>query len=270
MNQDISLWSPVIIAALTAPRTCRQERHLTVSPFYKRVDDVKVRIRNPQTERQGKSLETRMNLEIVALLEESDGRTVLISRPEIIKERLSFEEFDRIPLPEEGEVAYITQIQDLNWTEDLQDDEIIVKFTVSYLIFAVREQVVRLHAEEEVNNSDSEQPHNLQQVPDEIREEEKVNEKLTHKLFLYERDMISLQRAIKKTEERNAILNRELNGTQKLVETLREAVTRKDLLICHYENQPYSPGRKIKPLPDMSGAESNLGKRLRRMFMSAL
>lgn len=270
MNQDISLWSPVIIASLTVPRTCQQERHFTVSPFYRRVDDIKVRIRKPCTEQQGKSLETRMNLEIIVLLEEADGRTVLISRPEIIKERLNFEEFDRFPLPAEGEVAYITQIQDLTWNGDLQDNEIIINYSISYMIFAVREQVVRLYAEDEAKNTDLEQSHDLQEVKAEPAEEEKVNENLKHKLFLYERDMLSLQRAIKKTEERNAVLNRELNGTQKLVQTLREAVTRKDLLICHYENQPYSPGQKLKPLPAMSGIEPKLGQRLRRMFMSSL
>lgn len=270
MNKDISLWSPVIIASLTVPRTCQQERHLTVSPFYKHVDDIKVRIRKPSTEQQGKSLETRMNLEIIILLEESDGRTVLISRPEIIKERLSFAEFDRLPQPGEGEVAYITQIQDLNWNGELQDNEIIISYSLSYMIFAVREQVVRLYAEDEVKNNDLEQSSYLQNVNEEIAEENQVNENLKHKLFLYERDMLSLQRAIKKTEERNAVLNRELNGTQKIVQTLRDAVTRKDLLICHYENQLYSPGQKFKPLPAMNGAEPKLGQRLRRMFMSSL
>jgi len=268
MTQDISLWSPVIIASLAVPRTCQQERYFAVSPYYKRVDDIKVRIRNPQTEQLGKSLETRMNLEIIVVLEESDGRTVLISRPEIIKERLSFAEFDRLPQSGEGEVGYITRIQDLNWNGELRDNQIIINYSVSYMVFVVQEQVVRLYAEEEMHNTDPAQSHDLQAVDKETAPEDKLNDKLIHKLYRYERDILGLQRAIKKTEERNALLNRELNGTQKLVQTLRDAVTRKDLLICHYENQPYSPGQKIKPLPEMNGAEPKLGQRLRRMFMS--
>ena len=268
MNQDISLWTSVIIASLKTPRTSQQERHLTVSSFYNRVEDIKVRIRNPRTEQQGKSLETRMNLEIIVLLEETDGRTVLISRPEIIKERVSFGEFDRLPQLEEGEVEYITQIQDLNWDGELQDNKIVIKFSLSYMIFAVREQMVRLYAEDEVKSSDLKPSLDLQETLEETSGEEKVRDDIKHKLFLYERDMLSLQRAIKKTEERNAVLNRELNGTQKLVQTLRDAITRKDLLICHYENQTYSVGSKAQPA--MIEAEPKLGQRLRRMFMSSL
>ncbi len=268
MNQDISLWTSVIIASLKMPRTSQQERHFTVSPFYKRVEDIKVRIRNPRTEQQGKSLETRMNLEIIVLLEETDGRTVLISRPEIVKERVSFGEFDRLPQLEEGEVEYITQIQDLNWDGELQDNEIVINYSLSYMIFAVREQMVRLFAEDEVKSSDLKPSLDLQETLEETSGEEKFRDDIKHQLFLYERDMLSLQRAIKKTEERNAVLNRELNGTQILVQTLREAITRKDLLICHYENQTYPAGGK--PLPDMIGAQPKLGQRLRRMFMSSL
>ena len=268
MNQDISLWTSVIIASLKTPRTSLQERHLSVSPFYKRVEDIKVRIRNPRTEQQGKSLETRMNLEIIVLLEETDGRTVLISRPEIVKERVSFGEFDRFPQLEEGEVEYITQIQELNWDGELQDNEIVINYSLSYMIFAVREQMVRLFAEDNVKSNDLEASLDLQETTEETSEEDKISEDMKHKLFLYERDMLSLQRAIKKTEERNAVLNRELNGTQILVQTLRDAITRKDLLICHYENQTYPAG--VKPLPDLIGAQPKLGQRLRRMFMSSL
>ena len=268
MNQDISLWTSVIIASLKNPRTSQQERHLTVSPFYKRVEDIKVRIRNPRTEQQGKSLETRMNLEIIVLLEETDGRTVLISRPEIIKERVSFGEFDRLPQLEERDVEYITQIQDLNWDGELRDNEIVINYSLSYMIFAVREQIVRLFAEDDVKSSDLEPSLDLQENLEETAGEEKFREDIRHKLFLYERDMLSLQRAIKKTEERNAVLNRELNGTQILVQTLRDAITRKDLLICRYENRTYSAGGN--PQPAIIGAEPKLGQRLRRMFMSSL
>jgi len=268
MNQDISLWTPVIIASLTTPRTCRQERHLTVGPFYKRIEDIKVRIRKTQTERQGKTLETLIKLEIIVLMEESDGRTVLISRPEIIRERVSFGEFDRLPPLEEGETGYITQVQNLNWEGDQQDNEIIINYSLSYIIFAVREQMVRLYADDDMKSAEMEQGHDIQVLPEEISGGEEVNQDIMHKLFLYEKDMLGLRRAIKKTEERNALLSRELNGTQKLVQTLRDAVTRKDLLICHYENQAQSAG--VKPQPAMHGPDPKLGERLRRMFMSSL
>ena len=270
MNQDISLWSPVIIASLASPHTCQQERHYTVGPFYKRVEDIKVKIRNPRTEQQGKSLETRMKLEIIVLLEHSDGRTVLISRPEIIKERLSFGEFDQLARLDEGEVGYITQIQDLNWDGKMQNNEIIITYSLSYKVFAVREQVVRLYAEDEVKSSDLEESHDPKETKEEILGEDKSNGNWKHKLFLYERDMLSLKHAIKKAEERNAVLSRELNGTQKLVQTLQDAVTHKDLLICSYENQQNRAREKILPLFNRGDEEFKLGQRIKRMFMISL
>lgn len=265
MNQDISLWTPVVEGSLAIPHTCRKECSFTVGQSCKRIEDIKVRIRNIQTEPHGKYLETIIRLEIVVLLEEYDGRTVLVSRPEIIKERLSFAEFDRAPATAEQVTGYITKIKELNWDGDQQADHVTISYSLSYMVLAVREQLVRLYAENEVNQLEIEPVEAVRVPARETTHLEEVNAELKHRLFLYEKDILGLRRAIKKTEERNAILNRELSGIQKLVQTLRDAVTRKDLLICHYENQDRLG--EVKSLSDISSIEPKLGQRLKRMFM---
>ncbi|MEA4924779.1 MAG: hypothetical protein VB084_05645 [Syntrophomonadaceae bacterium] len=268
MNRDISLWTPVVVSSLTAPHICSKKCNFTVGPFYKRIEDIKVRIRNIQTEKHGKYLEIITKLETVILLEDMDGRTVLISRPETIKERLGFEEFDRMPQAMEPEISYITKIQKLNWDADHHDNEVNLNYFINYMILAVREQLVRLYPENEFNEAGIE-PVQVTEAPlPEVNRLEKINEDLKHKLFLYEKDMLGLKRAIKKTEEQNAMLHRELSGVQQLVQTLRDAVTRKDLLICQYENRAHLAADK--PLPGINGIEPKLGQLLKRMFMGAL
>lgn len=268
MNQDISLWTPVVEGSLTTPHICRKECNVAVGRSCQRIEDIKVRILNMQTEQHGKHLETIIRLETVVLLEDYDGRTVLVSRPDTIQERLSFAEFDRTPPATEQEIGYITKMKELHWDGDQQAENVIINYCLSYMVFAVREQMVRLYAENELKDMGTE-PDQALQVPEwETAPLERTNEALRHRLFLYEKDILGLRRAIKKTEERNAMLSRELSGVQKLVQTLRDAVTRKDLLICQYENQGRTAEDKY--FPGISGLEPKLGQRLKRMFMGSL
>lgn len=267
MKQDISLWSPVIIASLSVPHKCRQESRYPVGPLYKRLEDIKIKIRDARTEPKGKSLETRVKLEIIILLEDLDGKMALFSRPEIIKQQLSLGELDQPVRVDEEEPGYITRIHDLSWDGGLQDNDVIINYSLSYIIFAVREQVVKLYAEDEIDYSRVERDCDRQAYRGEAAAENESDENWKKKIFLYERDILSLQHAVKKAEERNAVLNRELTGTQQLLHKLQDAVTRKDLLISHYENHSAIQERKNKPLPAFT---NTVGQRLKRMFISCL
>lgn len=267
MKQDISLWSPVIVASLAAPHKYQKEHRYPVGPLYKRIEDIKLKIRNPCTEQRGRLLETRMKLEVIILAEDQEGKMILLSHPEIIKLRLSMGELCPAPA-EEKETGYITRVQDLSWDGMLEDSEIIINYSLSYMIMAIREQVVKLYTEDDRDNSRAEQEdYDRQTAREDTAAANDSNDKLKKKIFLYERDMLSLQHAIKKAEERNAVLNRELNGTRQLLQKLQDAITRKDLLISHYENYPGLKEQKPKPLPAIT---NTVGQRLKRMFVSSL
>ncbi|MDD3364674.1 MAG: hypothetical protein PHZ03_06815 [Syntrophomonas sp.] len=273
MTQDIRLWSPVIVASLAAPRICQRESRFGTDQIFKRMEDIKVKIKNPRAEWQGKILEARMNLEIIALLEDHAGHTQLISRQEIIKDRVALGEFDR-SLEQDEDAVFIIQIQDLKWDGEMQGNELIISYSLSYVILAAREQVVKLYANEEMELSNGEQENDLQGMEmgmemeiDRVRND---NERLNRKLFLYERDLMSLQRGIKKAENRNVALSSELSGARELVKKLRDAITRKDLLICAYENPQNETRKKTLPLLAMGDEESKLGQRIKRMLMNSL
>jgi hypothetical protein len=277
VKQDICLWSPVIVASLATPRICQRKSRFRTDQIFKRMEDIKVKIKNPRAEWQGKILEVRMNLEIIALLEDQTGHTQLISRQEIIKDRVVLREFDR-PLEQEKDAVFIVQIQDLKWDGDLQGNELIISYSLSYMLFAAREQVVKLYSDEEMEFSNEEQENDWQgietgidtEIDTEIDRVRNDNEILHRKLFLYERDLMSLQRGIKKVESRNVALSLELNGTREREKKLRDAITRKDLLICRYENPQNEARKKLLPLPSMGDEEFKLGQRIKRMFMNSL
>ncbi len=276
MTQDISLWSPVVLASLASPRVCQRESRFGTDHLFKRLDDIKLKLKNPRTEWQGKALEARLHLEIIALLEDQAGYTQLISRQEIIRERIAPGDFDQ-SIESINDAVFVIQVQELKWDGEMQGNELVLRYSIKYMILAVQEQVVKLYSDEEVQyNSNGDQGDSsspeieiANQLALEIDRVRNDNEKLNRKLFLYERDLMSLQRGIKKAESRNVALSSELSGARELVEKLRTAITRKDLQICTYENPP-SEAKKVLPFPGLSNEEFKLGQKIKRILMNNL
>ena len=276
MSQDISLWSPVVLASLSSPRSCQRESRFGTDQMFARLDDIKVKLKNPRAEWQGKILEARVNLHIIALLEDQAGYTQLVSRQEIIRERIAPSEFDNSIEPERDAV-FVTQIQELKWNGEMQGNELVLRYSIRYMILAVQEQVVKLFTDEELQYSSNGEPEDslppmemvteLEMEIDRVRND---NERLNRQLFLYERDLMSLQRGIKKVENRNVALSLELSGARELVEKLRTAITRKDLQICTYENFQPGVSKKLLPFPGLSNEEFKLGEKIKRMLMNNL
>jgi len=263
------IWSPVIIASLAAPHVSRQEYRYKSDQMLKRIEDIKVKIKNPRAERQGKMVEARIKLEIIALVEDYQGRTQVINRPETIKERVPLTDFDGYP-GQDGESTYIVQVSDLKWDAEMENNELNVSCSLQYLILAAREQIVVLNRDENPEDSQgkADDEHlDLQLEIERLRHDKHI---MAHKLFLYERDLLSLQRGIRKAETRNAAISKELGGYQEMVEKLRAAITRKDLIICSYENShPETPAR-VLPFPSRGDVDNNLGQRIKRMFLNSL
>jgi septal ring factor EnvC (AmiA/AmiB activator) len=214
-------------------------------------------------------LEARVNLGIIALLEDKNGCTQPIDRQEIVKERILSSEFDP-PLEQEKNTEFIIQVQDLKWDGDTQENELIISYSLSYMIYAVREQVVPLYGDEQETLNRRELANDLPNLESEIERIRDDNERLTRQLCIYERDLMSLKRGIKKAETRNVVLSSELNGARELVEKLRDAITRKDILICHYQNPQNENRKRISPLLSIVDEEFKLGRKIKRMLMNSL
>lgn len=269
MMGNTCIWSPVIVARLAVPHFCQQEYRYKSDQMLKRIEDIKVKMKNSRAERQGKMVEARIKLETITLTEDHQGHTQVIKRQETIQERVPIADFDA-PLDQEGDIFYIVQVMDLKWDAEMEKDELSVSCSFQYLILVVQEQVVALNRDENPEDSQGEpenEPKDLKLEIDRVRHD---NHELAHKLFLYERDLLSLQRGIRKVEKRNAALSKELGGYQEIVEKLRAAITRKDLIISSYENPRSKTPARVLPFPSRGDVDNHLGQRIKRLFLNSL
>lgn len=269
MMANTCIWSPVVVASLAVPHSCQQEYRYKSDQIIKCIEDVKVKIKNPQAQRQGKVVEARMKLEIITLLEDYQGCTQVINRQETIKERVPLTDFDSQP-DQEGESTYIVQITNLKWDAEMERNELSVSCSIQYLLLATRDQIVTLNRNEKPEDSQEEPENELLDLKMEIDRMRQDNHVLAHKLFLYERDLVSLQRGIRKVENRNAALSKELGGYQEMVEKLRVAITRKDLIISNYENPRPETSARVLAFPSRDDVNNNLGQKIKRMFLNSL
>lgn len=262
MAEDISLWTHVIVAHLPVPHTCRQACSFSLDIDFNRIDDIRVKTKHWEATRRSKYVEASIMLEIIVLFEDSQHNTSIISQPYLIKERIDWAEVDKESLTKD--VSYVLQIEDFKWDADLINNEIVVKFTVTYTVNEIREQAVRLHMGSQAAD---EQESHADRAAIELRKMQSVNDNLMRRLGYYQKDVLSLQHGIKKVEERNAQLNRELNGTREKVQQLQEAITRKDLMISKYKL--CSPlNQQSEKLISSSEGDLKIGQRLKRLLLS--
>jgi len=265
VTQNVTIWSPVIVASLTSPRNDRYQRSYPMDLNYKRIEDIKVRIKSCQVKVQGKSVETRIELELLCLLEDFEGSSRFVNREEIFKEQISLRDFDQIPNSQLG-LRYIVDILELVWDGDILQQNLNINYDLRYNLLASREQLVQIQI---APDEESQLANKAAPIPDQWEGEwQQVNEenhKLRQQMYFYERDLFSLKRAIQKTEKQSNSLNRELGSYKDMVAELKEAIKRKDRLICSFENE-------VRPTsidsPTLPVNEARLGHRIKKMFLS--
>lgn len=264
MGNEISLWTPVVIARLPAPHTCREVCKIHLEAGYKRIDDIRVKTRDWQATRQTKYLGASIELEIIVLYEDDLGNTRIFCRPYIIKERIDAPRVDKNIVT--SDVRYVLQIENLHWDAELIQDEIVVEITTSYMINIVREQVVKLN-----QNITSKEGQMLIDGSNEedISRIQGENETLARRIGYYQKDVLSLQHGIRKVEERNAQLNRELDQAKEQVQLLQETITRKELLLSKYKHIPSPNPSPIQPSRS-SDNDVKIGQRLKRLLLNCL
>lgn len=270
MQQDISLWCPVIVDGLPAPIRCRQERRYELGQGCRRIDDIRIKTLSAGAIRQGKYVQADIQVEAVILVEDRYGHSGILSRTIHIRERVDWPGLNKSLLDDRW-ISFVLQIKNLQWDAEIFETEIGIRYEIDYTVHAVREQPVRIHmgqeeAELSFNPSDIGQDTN-----DEMSRIQNENQTLCRRLVYYQKDMLSLQHAIKKVEERNAQLHRELNGSREKMQQLQEAITRKDLLISRYHQIGVNSGRSERVMSQPpKNSENGLGQRIKRLIISCL
>lgn len=270
MQQGVSLWCPVIVDRLPAPIRLRQEHRYDLGDRCERIDDIRVKILSASAIRQGKYVQAVIQLEAVILIEDRYGHTGILSRPVHIRERVNWPGMNK-SLLDDCWISFVLHMEKLQWDPEFLDAEITIRYEIDYTVYAVREQPVQIHMDQDELERNVDPAGVGKDVNDEMSRIQNENQALNRRLVHYQKDMLSLQHGIKKVEERNAQLFRELNGTREKVQQLQEAITRKDLLISRYQQIGGNGGRQDKVmLQPPKSTESRLGERIKKLIMSCL
>lgn len=270
MQQDIILWCPVIVDGLPAPIRCRQEKRYGLGERCERIDDIRIKIVSTNAVRQGKYVQAFIHLEAIILIEDKYGHTSILNRQVHIRERVEWPEMNN-NLLNDRRISFVLQMENLQWDAEVLDAEVTIWYEMDYKVHAVREQKVRINMGQDQVEQEFVPVDLGKDTSDEMTRIQTENQALNHRLVFYQKDMLSLQRGIKKVEERNAQLCRELNGTREKVRQLQEAITRKDLLISRFHQIRANgdpPGGVISQPPKNN--ESGLGQRIKRLIISCL
>lgn len=278
MTEGLAIWSRVVLAQLNRPRRINQEMVHILKSSFKSFEDVKVKIKELSWKRQGQAVETLLNLDLLFLVEEYNGVMKLVSQETSLRDRVPFSEFDGNwdLLGSDRMIGFNGDIKKLSWQTDVNDNEVKLILSVDYFLVATREQVVQLSEQSNALTESRDLSEKLEELKHEIARTQNEKQNLQHQIFLYERDISSLRRGIKKVEDRNSLLNKESKQYQEMLSQLQFAIREKERQLNRYANkisneeQPddYLPPAQMKEQADNS--ELSLGRRVKRLFMNSI
>ncbi len=265
MHQDLAIWCPVVMTNLASPRLFRQRNPYQMAESYKRIQDLKVRIKNCQSQVQGNFVETKVGVAWLCLLEDYRGRSCPIKREEVLKDRVPLRDFDC--LNEKYELHYIQDINNFSWDAELEDSLLIIRYELSYRLMGTREQLVFVQASMDQLNMDANVSPKYAQADGLIDAKLEENLKLRRQVHFYETNLSSLRRGIQKAEKDNYTLNMELRTYKAMVEDMRDAIEDKDRIMGRkLDNSPLL-SRDVKK--NWAAYEPNkLGQRIKNLFIN--
>lgn len=271
MGQAFSIWSPVVIAELSVPRTIKKQSIVELNQSYCSMEDLKIKEQDLKIRIQGQAAEAQMRLDVLCLAADIPGNRQLISKEEIIRDRVPFGEFNN-GLGDEKKVNFVGDVQKISWDGEIDGRVLRVNLFIDYMIIATREQVVKLSENEQGEVKGKALQEALRELENEVSQVESKNEELRHKIFYYERDLSSLKKGISKVEKNNSLMNKEISRYQNMLEQLQAAIREKDRRIARYENAHLSsnPYYHDKEAQIKDNEDRTMGSRIKRMFMNSL
>lgn len=267
MQQNLAIWCPVVITNLRSPRLLRQENKYQLAESYKRIEDLKVRIKTSQSQIRGKFVETKVGVAWICLLENSQGRLNSLRHEEVLIDRVSLQYFKQLT-EYNDELRYIQDINSFSWDAELKDGLLIIKYELSYMLMGTKERLVLVETgNEQVNICANISPNT---VPADGQADERMQENfnLRRQLHFYEVNLSSLKKGIQKAEMDKYALNTELKNYKNTVEELRDAIVDKDRIINSFVNR--IPRESDAPKSWTVYEPNKLGQRIKKIFIDNL
>ena len=276
--QGLSIWSQVVLAQLNCPRMVEQESVHRLEPGFNIYEDVKVKIKEVSWKRQGRAVEALLNLELLFLLEDHNGNMNLLSQETMLRDRVPLQEFNGNSdlLEKDKMIGFKGDIKELSWQLDINDQQVKIVFSLEYLLLAIREQVVRLSEQSETWAESQDMSEKIDELKSEIAHAQNEKNSLRQQVLLYEKDISSLKRGIRKVENRNSLLNKESKQYQEMLAQLQIAIQERDSQLNSREHEVYQQAERGDYLPlaqmdkEVSNSELSLGKRVKRLFMNSI
>lgn len=269
MGQAYSIWTPVVIGRLKSPHRIKEEKSYDIEKSYHSVEDVKVKARNYTVLPQGQLIEVQIRLDILCLLEDFLGTMHLISKEEIVKEKIALTDFDSY-IDRYEEIKYVVNNIDLTSHCELNGKNIKVAYFIDLIVIATSEQMIKLSTANEVEPINDSLQDVLTRLRQEVQQVEEEKAELRRKIFFYERDISSLKKGLKKAENKNSNLNKELKQYYYIVEQLKTGIKEKEMRLNRYENVYYNRDytEHFAPLAEDDNETQKLGSRIKKMFMA--
>lgn len=267
MGQALTIWTPVVISKLERP--CHLQAHYScaLDQIFRSIEDLKIKVKTAVVRAQGLAVEALLRLDILCLVEDASGQMHLISREETVRNRIPLEEFD-LEIDRERELRYVLDVMDIDCRGELKNQELHIDYFIDFMVIGMRDQVVRLAADEEAAGH-----HSLQEallhLQAEVNRVETENRELRRRIYFYERDIGSLKKGIRKSEASSSRLSREVTDYQQLVEELQEALRDKDRKLQNLGNPYYSPLKHTAAAEPLPAEELPLGARIKRLFLNS-
>lgn len=265
VQEELAIWCPVIITSLDSPRTFRHMNRYQTPDKCRRIEDMKVRIKNVQSQARGKYVETRIAVSCLCLLEEESGRPASFKREEVLIDRVPLHEFD-VHMEDQPELHYIQEIIDFCWDAELKDNTILIMYDLSYKLMGTKEQLVLLQSRLTPDRTFTNEEINAFQTVEKANPLTEENLKLRRQIHFYETNLSSLKRGIRKAEKDKTALSVELGAYKNMVEELQGIIDDKERLMGTYSKSLLQERESKK---SWTGAESNkLGQRIKNLFIS--
>jgi|GEM_PF-474806 len=223
MEENMTIWSPVLLARLKENRRINEPRTYPLEISYRAMEDLRIRVKERQVLALGTAVEARIKLDILCLLADSEGHMHLFKREEIFHERIPLQEFDQT-LKRDEPADYHLELKRVEWEGEINGRNVQVACFLEYSIIATREQLVRLRREERSEITGELLDEAMQQLELQIERIQQENAELKKQVFYHTSNISSLKQGLQKAEKRNAALSRENNAYQGMIEKMHGEV----------------------------------------------
>lgn len=260
MPENVSIWSPVVVARLPDTRTCQHKYEISSAIRYKGIADLKTRISFHQVKVEGRSVELKVQAETISIMEDEQGNLHPLSRRDVIKERVALADFR--PRPDGGqEPYYVAEIIGFYGDMVIQGQKLIIMYYLTFKLLALREQLVTLQPETIAQSEPITSPQSLQLQSDSLIAE---NISLRRQLRVYETNLLNLKKSLQKSESINAELKRQI----KLLQAGSAPPINSSAADRFIRDEPKNKTAKIIPLNRREEGRQNMGRKIKEFFIN--